>query len=663
MEKKEINKTNRPEILAPAGNIASFFAAVAAGADAVYCGLKNFSARMEADNFSIEELARMKQFAADHDVRLYIAINTLLKPDDLPKAANLVDKLKRHVKPDALIVSDPGMIQIAEQTGFKGEIHISTLANASHPSGIKWLKETFNISRVVMPRELNIDEIRQMADASPDDCELEAFIHGALCYAVSGRCYWSSYLGGKSGLRGRCVQPCRRIYTGKGEPKRHFSCQDFSLDVLVKVLKEIPKVTTWKIEGRKKGPHYVYYTVKAYQMLRDQGNDPQIKRAATGLLEQALGRPSTHYGFLPQRPQNPVDTSQQTGSGLFMGVLKGPRSNPWFSPRQDLIKGDLLRVGYEDSLGHQIVKVYKPVPKKGRLHINVKGNRKPDKNSPVFLIDRREEELTRIIRNYETELELIPPVTVKASEFNFRLPSKKKGRKKNPPASETILHRKPPQKVRPSDSLWLTSETIDKLPSRFIRPCFWWLPPVIWPDKEQEIADLIRRSMKKGAFRFVLNAPTQMAFFEKQKGLELWAGPFCNLSNAAAINLLAEKGFNGAIVSPELTGEDYLALPAGATIPLGIILSGNWPLAVSRTLSPEIKPGIPFTSPKGEPSWAAKYGSDYWIFPGWQSDISKHRGKLEKAGYSTFIHIRETIPKPIRMKKREGEWNWNLRLL
>ena len=122
---------------------------------------------------------------------------------------------------------------------------------------------------MVLPRELSIDEIRQMDEEAPEDMDFEMFVHGALCWCVSGRCYWSSYLGGKSGLRGRCVQPCRRIYKQKGREGRFFSCQDLSIDVLVKTLAEIPHIRSLKIEGRKKGPHYVYHVVTAYRMLLD----------------------------------------------------------------------------------------------------------------------------------------------------------------------------------------------------------------------------------------------------------------------------------------------------------------------------------------------------------------------------------------------------------
>ena len=193
-----------------------------------------------------------------------------------------------------IIVSDPAFVHLKKETKYKGQIHLSTLANMSFAGGMKTAKE-LGISRVVIPRELNVEKIRKMAEECPPAVDLEIFIHGTLCYGVSGRCYWSSFYGGKSGLRGRCVQPCRRIYEQKGNKKRFFSCQDLSLNTLVKVLLEIPQIKTWKIEGRKKGPHYVYYTVTAYKMLRDHGTDPQMKKTALGLLQRALGRPNTHY--------------------------------------------------------------------------------------------------------------------------------------------------------------------------------------------------------------------------------------------------------------------------------------------------------------------------------------------------------------------------------
>ena len=192
---------------------------------------------------------------------------------------------------------DPGVLALARQAGYEGGLFLSTLANLTHPASLLAAKE-LGADRVILPRELSIDEVKQISAACPEGLDLEMFIHGALCWCVSGRCYWSSYMGGKSGLRGRCVQPCRRVYKQRNHSGRFFSCLDLSLDVLAKTITDIPHLSCWKIEGRKKGPHYVYHVVTAYKMLRDNPDDPQARKDAEKILEMALGRPSTRAAII-----------------------------------------------------------------------------------------------------------------------------------------------------------------------------------------------------------------------------------------------------------------------------------------------------------------------------------------------------------------------------
>ncbi|MBU2622233.1 MAG: U32 family peptidase, partial [Proteobacteria bacterium] len=165
-----------PQILAPAGNKASFLSAIAAGTDAVYCGLKVYSARMEAKNFTVEELAPLVQLAHEKGVGVFVAINSLLKQEDLSLAGNLVEQLERLVKPDGLIIQDLALIDLVKQTGFSGELHLSTLANVSFPSALKLVKEKLGVNRVVIPRELSIDEIKALAAACPENLSLEVFV-------------------------------------------------------------------------------------------------------------------------------------------------------------------------------------------------------------------------------------------------------------------------------------------------------------------------------------------------------------------------------------------------------------------------------------------------------------------------------------------------------
>ncbi len=662
MSSERKKKKIYPLILAPAGDRLSFLAALAAGADAVYCGLKQFSARMKADNFTEEELVPMVKLAHKKNAEVYVALNTLVKPGELDEAAGIIDRLNRFVHPDALIIQDLAMVELARQAGYQGGLHLSTLANVSFPGALEAVKNNGGISRVVIPRELNIDEIKAMAGACPSGVKLEAFVHGALCYGVSGRCYWSSYLGGKSSLRGRCVQPCRRLYRQNRHKKRFFSCQDLSLDVLAKTLHTIPEVCAWKIEGRKKGPHYVFNTVMAYRTFRDRGGEPKKKKEALEYLDQALGRRGTHYNYLPQRPQLPVNTEIETGSGFLVGRVRGSSKKPYIVPRLELMTGDILRAGYEGGGGHSVFKVTKSVPKKGRLYIKPFSGKYSGKGIPVFLIDRREKELEELLSELGNELEVCSDEKSRETGFKVRVSKKKK---KRIASFEMRVFRRPGfEKTREQSGYWLSPHRDDILKKRGSDPgAWWWLDPVVWPEDEKNVKGLINRLLGKGFRNYVLNAPWQISFFKDTKKLNLWAGPFCNQSNPISINMLASWGFKGVIVSPEIGRRDLLSLPEESSLPLGVLISGSWPLSISRSLSEGFKTDTVFTSPRGENAWIRRHGSGFWIYPNWRLDLSSKKRKLKEAGYSMFVHMDERVPKKIKIKKRQGLWNWGQGLL
>lgn len=690
-----------PEILAPAGDATAFLAALAAGADAVYCGLKHFSARMEAENFSTTDLARLTALAHSMDRKVYVAMNTLAKPGDLASAGRLMHRLARDVRPDALIVADLAMPELARQAGFQGELHVSTLANVSHPAALAALAGLpgRGVTRAVLPRELSIDEIKGMAKACPQGLSLETFVHGALCFNVSGRCWWSSYMGGKSGLRGRCVQPCRRMYVAKGQRGRVFSCRDLSLDVLVKTLLPLPEIAAWKIEGRKKGAHYVYYTVTAYKMLRDHGDDPQAKKQAVELLEQALGRPATHYRFLSQRPQDPVDTSISTGSGLFMGkVMAQPDGRIYLRPRIPLLPGDLLRIGYQDEPGHRTVPVRIAVPKGGRLDLGKLGGRfggrpgkpgpgrvkarpakgrrpgkpggpgqeqGPDKGGPIFLVDRREPGLHRAVAELRKRMNALAAPESGPSDFSPAMPEPARFNRRKPEIM-TVVRRKGRDRLPGEPALWLSPKTPQETPRQIAGRVWWWLPPVIWPDEENQWRELLVKMRKAGASRFVLGAPWQTAMFEdpgKARAPELWAGPFCNASNALALSALKDMGMAGAVVSPELSREDALALPAQSPLPLGFVTHGQWPAGISRAAASTVRPDTPLQSPKGEMFWLRRYGQNAWIYPAWGLDLRDQEMNLGKAGYAMVVHMLEPKPRSVPQAMRWSRFNWDLELL
>ena len=648
-----------PLILAPAGNKASFLAALAAGAEAIYCGLKQLSARMEAKNFTLEELAGLTDLAHAKGSQVYVTLNSLIKPDELSQAGKFIDDLNRLVHPDALIIQDLASIELARQAGYSGELHLSTLANISFGAALPLISRIPGVSRVILPRELTIDEIKQVAGQCPAGLAIEVFIHGALCYGVSGRCYWSSFLGGKSGLRGRCVQPCRRLYRQNGPAQRVFSCQDLSLDVLVKPLLGIPAIKAWKIEGRKKGPHYVYYLVLAYKMFRDHHQDPKLRKEALSLLTRALGRTGTHYRILSQRPQNPIQLDQQTGSGLLLGPVSGEGKNTYIAPRQDLLPGDVLRIGYEDEPGHGLIKINRPVSAGSRFSLNLSTRPGPRKGALVFLTDRREPDLVEKIARLESEIKPSGRSAQRTSGFQAILPRKALSRIK---ALDQQVFRLIPKQTRGSEEIgaWLSPETVKAGSAN--RHIWWWLSPVLWPEEESRFRSLIEGLLQQGFRRFVLNAPWQIAFFQNPKTLALWAGPFCNLSNPLAINQVKGYGFSGAIVSPELGETDYLSLPEKSPLPLGIVLSGNWPLCLSRINPEGLRPRTLFQSPRGEMAWVSLTDSNYWVYPNWRLNLTHFRKDLERSGYQRFIHLEEPVPSSVSLKDRPGNWNWKLGL-
>ena len=652
-----------PQILAPAGNKASFLAALAAGADAIYCGLKQLSARMEAKNFTLGELAGLTELAHGKGTKVYITLNTLIKPEELSPAGKLIDDLNRQVHPDALVIQDIALIALARQAGFAGEIHLSTLANISFGKALSLIRHIPGVSRVVLPRELSVDEIKQIAGICPENIGLEIFVHGALCYGISGRCYWSSFFGGKSSLRGRCVQPCRRLYKQERTQNRFFSCQDLSLDVLVKVLRSVPAVRAWKIEGRKKSPHYVYYTVRAYQLLRDHVQDAPLRKEALALLSRALGRTGTHYGFLSQRPMNPIQIEQQTGSGLCVGHVSSESGRPpGVVLQQALFTGDVLRVGYEDEPWHVSLRISRPVSEGIRFDLKTDGKTPPKNGSPVFLTDRREPELASKILALEAQL---PPARTDLPPSRFQPILPKKHLLKTNFVEQRVYRIVPKSgNVREETGLWLSQETFQavSVTPDIGRKIWWWLTPALWPVDEADLQSLIAQLLQKGARQFVLNAPWQIAFFQTPGKLTLWAGPFCNLSNALSIDAVKSYGFSGAIVSPELGQTDYLSLPGQSPLPLGIVLSANWPLSISRILSDNLKPDALFQSPKGEMAWASLPDSNYWVYPNWMLNLTGYLKELEQAGYRRFIHLTEPVPPHIRMKDRPGNWNWRLSL-
>jgi len=246
------------EILAPAGSQESLIAGVRCGADAVYLGGKALSARRNAGNFNDEQLFDAVAYCHSRGVKVYQAVNTLCSDGEFEAAYNTI-KNSLAAGVDAFIVQDLGLAKMIRSAFPDARLHASTQMSVMTPKGVEALKE-MGFSRVVLPREMTAQEILEIRNST--DTELEIFVHGALCMSVSGQCLLSAMLGGRSGNRGLCAQPCRLPFSADNSSSHDLSLKDLSL---IKNLKEIGGlgVVSLKIEGRMKRPEYVAAAVTA----------------------------------------------------------------------------------------------------------------------------------------------------------------------------------------------------------------------------------------------------------------------------------------------------------------------------------------------------------------------------------------------------------------
>lgn len=261
-------KLSKVEILAPAGSYESFLAAVHAGSDAVYLGGSLFSARASAENFSQEQLLKAIDYAHFHGRKVYMAVNTLLKEEELKQLPEYLLPYYRQGL-DAVIVQDVGVLELVAGMFPDMAIHLSTQMTLTGSMGAGLFEKEltlYPVTRLVPARELSLAEIRKLREST--NLELEVFVHGALCVSYSGQCFLSSMAGGRSGNRGRCAQPCRKLYAGEG--RAYFlSPKDLCTLELIPDLIEAG-IDSFKIEGRMKKPEYVAYISWLYRKYADR---------------------------------------------------------------------------------------------------------------------------------------------------------------------------------------------------------------------------------------------------------------------------------------------------------------------------------------------------------------------------------------------------------
>ncbi len=264
----------KPEILAPAGNWEGLSAAVKAGAEAVYFGLDNLNQRALKKNFSIDELLEIKEFCAEHGVRAYLTLNSIVYDKDIPYIEEVLHRVK-EVEIDAVIAWDLAVMLKSLELGI--ETHASVMTGIANSVSAKFY-EQLGIKRIVPAKELNLQQLKKLKENT--NLEIEAFVHGAMCMAISGRCFLSHELFQKSANRGECYQVCRHEFevvirdlnpTTRGT--EYVLGQDYIMSardlMTLDIVEHLMFLDAWKIEGRSKNPDYVYMVTKAYRTARD----------------------------------------------------------------------------------------------------------------------------------------------------------------------------------------------------------------------------------------------------------------------------------------------------------------------------------------------------------------------------------------------------------
>ncbi len=360
------------ELLAPAGNMEKFFTAMHFGADAVYMAGKEFGLRAFSGNFTVDEIAFCADYAHKLGKKVYITVNIYGKNDDLKKLPEYISALKK-ANVDAVLVSDPGIFSLVREVEPDLPVHVSTQANSTNVGTVKfWSK--LGAERVVLARELSLEEIREIATETQGTVDIEAFVHGAMCISMSGRCLLSNYLTNRDGNRGECVQACRweyqinevnrpnEVLTVGEDSRGTYFLNSKDMNLLEHIDKLIEAgIDSLKIEGRMKSPFYVATVVNAYRRAIDSyyadKNNYKPDPALLKELELTSHRQYTTGFYFGDYDRQCYETSKPKQIGVFIAsVLDSDGEYIVVEQRNRFKVGDTLQIlSTDENFGKEFV--------------------------------------------------------------------------------------------------------------------------------------------------------------------------------------------------------------------------------------------------------------------------------------------------------------------
>ena len=391
----------KPELLAPAGSFPTLVAAVKAGADAVYFGLKEFSMRASAKNFTFKDLDKIQEICKPNKVKKYLTLNTIIYDKEIPKLEKTIKQVKGKV--DAIICWDLAVINLCKK--YKIPFFISTQASVSNSEAAKFYKK-LGAKRIVFARELNLKQIKKIIKQTK--IESEAFIHGAMCVSISGRCLTSQFLFNKSANRGQCLPPCRRSYEVTDLQDKHklklehnkiFSAKDLCTLPFIEKLKSAG-ITSFKIEGRNRDPRYVQTITQIYRKAID-------KKLSKKEIKESLEEINKVYnkGF---------------SSGFYLGL---PTSDDFAikehssSPNQKHFIGKILH--YFPNLNVATIKLVASV--KLGDNLSIIGNTTGIENIKLESMQSHHKDLSKAIKGQEIGIKLPNKLRVRKNDEIYKI--------------------------------------------------------------------------------------------------------------------------------------------------------------------------------------------------------------------------------------------------
>ena len=571
-------KSDLPELLAPAGDFEALLAAVSAGADAVYLGGRAFGARAYAKNFDLDEIERAVEYCHLHGVKLYVTVNTLVFDKEMRELSDYAARLW-EVGVDALIITDLGAIREIKRRVPKMELHASTQMSVHSADGAR-MAAALGCSRVVLARELSYENIKAATEGSP--IETEVFLHGALCVCHSGQCLFSSLVGGRSGNRGECAQPCRLPF-GDGYP---LSLSDLSLASHIEEL-IATGTASLKIEGRMKSPEYVYTVTSIYRRLLDEGRSANAEELAT--LKAAFSRGGFTDGYFTGRTfskMTGIRSDADKSDTKSLGEMSFAPKAVAITARAKIKRGERTELTF--TLGDKSVTVRGDIPS--------------DAISSPLTEDSVKERLTKLggtplaLSVDKIKLELDEGLNLAPSAINaLRREATEKllSQKREPsgvgytPSTEKIAARKL------NTALFLQGEMLTKVYKNALS-CFdvifvplmeyrnlgeWangvYLPPVVTDSERARVLAALESAVKCGAkYALVGN----IGHLPLLSGLDITPiGDFrLNITNREARLAYADLGIKESLLSAELT------LPMARDIGGGAIVYGRIPLMITE---------------------------------------------------------------------------------